>query len=102
MTSTSEDRRDLARFRVAGQFTLLAATWGASFLFIKMSLEGLSVGQVVWSRMVFGAAALAVVVAVTRARVPRDPRLWGHLGVVVVLLCLVPFSLFAWATGAPR
>ncbi len=97
MTSTTETKRNLARFRVAGQFTLLAGTWGASFLFIKMALEGLSVAQVVWSRMVFGAAALAVVVAVTRARIPRDPRLWGHLGVVVVLLCLVPFSLFAWA-----
>ena len=27
---------------VAGQFALLAAVWGASFLFIKVGLEGLS------------------------------------------------------------
>jgi drug/metabolite transporter (DMT)-like permease len=78
-------------------FVTLAATWGASFLFIKIGLEGLTPEQVVWGRLVLGAAALLVLTALTRSPLPRDARLWGHLLVVALLLCVVPFSLFAWA-----
>src|SRR3954468_1161386 len=78
-------------------FAALAATWGASFLFIKVGLEGLTPGQVVWGRLVLGALALLVISAATRTRLPRDPRVWGHLLVVALLLCVLPFSLFAWA-----
>ncbi len=81
----------------AAMFTALAGTWGSSFLLMKFGLEGLSPAQVVWSRLVLGAAALLAVTAATRTPLPRDPRLWGHLLVVAVLLCLVPFTLFAWA-----
>lgn len=82
---------------VFGQFLVLALTWGASFLFIKVGLEGFSPAQVVLGRLVAGAAALLVVVAVTRQRLPRAAAVWGHLAVVAVLLCVVPFLLFAWA-----
>lgn len=78
-------------------FVALALTWGSSFLLIKIALEGLTPEQVVWGRLVIGAAALLVVSAVTRTPLPRDPRVWGHLLVVGLLLCVVPFSLFAWA-----
>lgn len=81
----------------AAMFVALATTWGASFLFIKIGLEGLTPEQVVWGRLVFGAAALVVISAVTRTPLPGDPRLWGHLLVVAPLLCVLPFSLFAWA-----
>lgn len=80
-----------------GQFVLLASAWGASFLFIKIGLEGLSPTQVVLGRMVTGAAALLLMTAVTRQRLPRDAAVWGHLTVVAVLLCVAPFLLFAWA-----
>ena len=82
---------------VLGQFLLLALAWGASFLFIKVSLVGLSPAQVVLGRMLAGAVALLAVTVVTRQRLPRDPAAWGHLAVVSVLLCVLPFSLFAWA-----
>jgi drug/metabolite transporter (DMT)-like permease len=78
-------------------FIALATTWGASFLFIKIGLEGLTPEQVVWGRLVLGALALLVLAAVTRTPLPRDARLWGHLLVVALLLCVLPFSLFAWA-----
>lgn len=78
-------------------FVALAATWGSSFLLIKIGLEGLTPEQVVWGRLVIGAAALLAISAATRTPLPRDPRLWGHLLVVALLLCVVPFSLFAWA-----
>jgi drug/metabolite transporter (DMT)-like permease len=82
---------------VLGQFILVALTWGASFLFIKIGLEGLSAAQVVTGRLLAGAALLLAVTAATRQRLPRDPAVWGHLLVVAVLLCVLPFSLFAWA-----
>jgi drug/metabolite transporter (DMT)-like permease len=78
-------------------FVALALTWGSSFLFIKIGLEGLTAAQVVWARLVLGAAALAVLTALTRTPLPKDGRLWGHLVVVALLLCVLPFSLYAWA-----
>lgn len=83
--------------RVLIQYLALALTWGASFLFIKAGLEGLSPAQVVLGRLVFGAAALGIAAAATRHRVRLPVTVWAHLGVVAVLLCVVPFLLFAWA-----
>jgi drug/metabolite transporter (DMT)-like permease len=79
------------------QFGLLALTWGASFLFIKIGLEGLSPAQVVWCRMVFGAIVLGLIMLMTRRPVPRDLVLWGHVAVVAMMLTVVPFLLFSWA-----
>ena len=79
------------------QFALLALVWGASFLLIKVGLTGLSPAQVVLGRLLFGAAALAVVVVATGTRLPRFGVLWGHMTVVAVVLCVAPFLLFAWA-----
>ncbi len=86
-----------ADFGVTVRFALLAVVWGASFLFIKVGLGGLSPTQVALTRVALGALALAVVLAVRRRPLPRDPGLWGHLAVVSVLLCAVPFLLFSWA-----
>ncbi len=75
----------------------LAFTWGASFLFIKVGLEGLSPLQLVLGRLVTGAVILGVLSVITRQRLPRDPIVWAHLAVVAVLLCVIPFLLFSWA-----
>jgi drug/metabolite transporter (DMT)-like permease len=82
---------------VLAQFVLLALTWGASFLFIKIGLEGLSPAQVVLGRLATGALALVIVSAARRQQPPRDLAVWGHLAVVAILLCVLPFLLFAWA-----
>lgn len=77
---------------------LVAATsWGASFLFIKWGLEGLSPGQVALARLLLGAVFLAGWLAVTRTPLPTDRGTWGHFAVLGVLFCFVPFTLFAWA-----
>lgn len=81
---------------IAAQYVALAVTWGASFLFIKIGLEGLSPGQVALGRVVTGAATLAAISAARRSRLPRDPVTWAHLAVVAVLLCDAPFLLIAW------
>ncbi|HEV7973762.1 DMT family transporter [Amycolatopsis sp.] len=85
------------RFGVAAQFVALALVWGSSFFFIKVGLTGLSPGQVAWARLVFGALALAVIVLARRRPLPRELVVWGHLAVVGVLMCVLPFLLFSWA-----
>ncbi|MEV6879220.1 DMT family transporter [Amycolatopsis sp. NPDC051128] len=87
----------VAGFGVTARFALLAVVWGASFLFIKVGVGGLSPGQVTLARVALGASALAVVLVLRRRPLPRDPALWGHLAVVSVPLCVVPFLLFSWA-----
>jgi len=79
------------------QFLAMGVVWGASFLFIKVALTGLSFGQVAWTRAILGAITLAVVFAVSRSRLPRDPRVWAHITVLAVLNCVVPYLLYAWA-----
>ncbi|WP_022882991.1 DMT family transporter [Gryllotalpicola ginsengisoli] len=78
-------------------FLALSTAWGASFLFIKVGLTGLSPAQVVVGRIVLGAAALAAIMLVTRRPWPRELKLWGHMLVVGALFCVVPFTLYAWA-----
>ncbi|KTR39336.1 membrane protein, partial [Curtobacterium oceanosedimentum] len=78
-------------------YVLVALTWGSSFFFAKIGLEGLGPQQVATARTVLGAVTLVVVLLVTRRRWPREPRVWGHLLVVAVFLNAVPSSLMAWA-----
>ncbi|WP_449385646.1 DMT family transporter [Cellulomonas soli] len=83
--------------RTAAMFITLAAVWGSSFLLIKVALEGVSPAQLVLGRLACGALTLVVTMLVTRRRWPRGLVVWGHLLVVALVLCVVPFLLFAWA-----
>lgn len=82
---------------VAVQFVLTGIVWGSSFLFIAVALTGMTPAQVAGGRLLFGALALAAVVAIRRERMPRSLRVWAHLCVLSVSFCVVPFLLFAWA-----
>ena len=75
----------------------LALIWGASFLFIKVAVEGMTDLQVVLFRTWLGAAALLTLVLLRRLPVPRGIRLWGHLLVIGGIGNALPFFLFAWA-----
>ncbi|SMQ59564.1 EamA domain-containing membrane protein RarD [Plantibacter sp. VKM Ac-1784] len=83
--------------RVLGAYLGAALIWGASFLFMKTGLTGLAPAQVALSRVVLGALTLCIIMLVTRRRWPRERRLWAHLAVVSVFLCVAPFLLFSWA-----
>lgn len=85
------------RTRTLLQFLGMGIIWGASFLFIKVGLTGVSFGQVAWARILFGAIALAVILAISRQRLPRDRAVWGHFAVLAIVNCVVPYLLFAWA-----
>jgi drug/metabolite transporter (DMT)-like permease len=74
----------------------LAAIWGSSFLFIKVGVSELHPLFVALGRVLGGAIALVVVVLLTRDRLSRDLRFWGHNAVVAVLGVAVPFALFGF------
>ena len=90
------------------QFLAMGVVWGSSFLFMKVALEGVSFGQVAWTRTLLGGLALGVIVLVMRPRVPRAdgtpgpvlPRervVWLHFLVVSLTTCVIPYLCFAWA-----
>lgn len=82
---------------IALQFVLAGVTWGASFLFIALALEGLSPAQVATGRTLFGAITLGLLVLVMRDRLPRAPRVWGHMVVLSITFAVIPYQMFAWA-----
>jgi drug/metabolite transporter (DMT)-like permease len=75
-------------------YLLLSLLWGCSFLFIKVGVRELHPLWLTFGRVAAGALTLLVILAVTRDRLPRDPRLWGHLTVVAALGAAIPFTLF--------
>ena len=80
------------------QLLLVGVIWGASFMFIKVELDaGISPVHIALLRCVFGAAALYVILALTRDRLPRDRGFYGHLLVISTLMNAAPFLLFAYA-----
>jgi len=80
------------------QLLLVGVIWGASFMFIKVELDaGISPVHIALLRCVFGAAALYVILALTRDRLPRDRAFYGHLLVISTLMNAAPFLLFAYA-----
>jgi len=79
------------------RFVALTLIWGASFLFIKVGVEALAPMQVAFGRMACGALTLLVMALLRRERLPREPRIWGHLTVAATLANTVPFTLFAYA-----
>ncbi len=100
MTESSAAPRASAAPRegwVATQFALSGLVWGASFLFIAIALTGMTPVQVAAGRAVLGALTLGLIVLVTRDRLPAWGRIYGHLAVVGVPFCVLPYLLFAWA-----
>ncbi|MFH8585346.1 DMT family transporter [Streptomyces celluloflavus] len=79
------------------RFAVLCLVWGFSFLFIKVGNRGFAPLQVTLGRVGFGALVLVVMLLVTRERLPRSARVWGHLAVAALLLNVLPFSLFAYS-----
>jgi drug/metabolite transporter (DMT)-like permease len=74
-------------------FLTLGLIWGSSYLWIKIALESLPPLTLISGRLLLGGAFLAVVVAITRQTLPREPRLYGHLLVMAVVNVVLPFTL---------
>jgi drug/metabolite transporter (DMT)-like permease len=78
------------------QFLLLSATWGSSFLFIKVLDRHWPALWVAFGRVALGAATLLVLAVVRRERLAFDRRTWLHLLVAAALFNAIPFVLFAY------
>jgi drug/metabolite transporter (DMT)-like permease len=85
------------------QFLAMGLIWGSSFLFMKVALDGVSFGQVAWSRLVLGGLTLGLIVMVNRPRInngpvlPKEAVVWLHFVVIAISGCVIPHLLFAWA-----
>ncbi|OGO55064.1 MAG: hypothetical protein A2V84_03950 [Chloroflexi bacterium RBG_16_70_13] len=78
-------------------FIALGLMWGSSYLFIKIGIETLPTFTLVAFRLGIGLAFLALVVAVARERLPREPKMYGHLLVMSVVNIALPFALITSA-----
>ena len=94
MPTTTPPTRNLS---IVFQFVGMGLVWGASFLFMKVALDGVSFYQVAWARLVFGGLTLGLVVLLTRQRLPRERVVYLHFLVIAVTNCVIPHLAFAWA-----
>ncbi|MFM9225733.1 MAG: DMT family transporter [Actinomycetota bacterium] len=72
----------------------VAITWGASFLFIAIAIDHVSVAVVPMARLAFGAAALALFPA-ARKRIPRADI--GRVALLGFIAMTIPFHLYPLA-----
>lgn len=75
----------------------LALIWGLSFLFIEVALRGLGPVWIVVGRTGLGAVFLVTVLRLRAQRLPRTPRMWGHLLILGVFANAIPWTGAAWA-----
>lgn len=75
----------------------LGATWGASFLFIKVLVDETSPLEVAEGRLLFGTLAVGAVIAVRRPRVRWRPSLLLRVTAWSLVALVAPFVLIAWA-----
>lgn len=84
------------RPREIGGLIVLAALWGASFLFIRIAAPALGPFPLMAGRVVLAAAVLALVATARRTRVPLRPFA-GRLLVLGLVHAAAPFALIAAA-----
>lgn len=75
---------------------LLAAIWGAAFLFMRIVAPVLGPGQLVTSRMVLSALFLTAVCLALKKPAPQRKD-WGHYLLLGLLSSALPFLLYAYA-----
>ncbi|MFN0191194.1 MAG: DMT family transporter [Aestuariivirga sp.] len=79
-----------------GMLLLLAAIWGASFLFFAIALRELPVFTIVFLRVSLAAAALWVILLITGTPVTRQPAMWRNFMIMGLINNVIPFSLIVW------
>ena len=67
-------------------YLALGTVWGCSFLFIKNGLEFLTPFGVAFGRCSLGALTLILIAKLRKIKLSRDPKIWGHLLVISLLL----------------
>jgi drug/metabolite transporter (DMT)-like permease len=78
-------------------FLALGFMWGSSYLFIKIAVDDFGTFTLVALRLAVGAALLWTVLRLAKQRLPREPRIYGHLLVMALVNIAIPFLLITWA-----
>jgi drug/metabolite transporter (DMT)-like permease len=78
-------------------YSIAGLIWGASFLFIELSLTFLTPVGVALGRTAFGALAMLVVILIFRTKLPKTFRAWKHLTIAGIMMSSIPFVLFSYA-----
>jgi len=83
------------------QLGFLGLVWGASFMFMKIALDGVGPFVLAASRVVLGSAFLLVILYAMGKRLPgwrsrNDRVIWGFALGVAALGNAVPFVMLAW------
>jgi drug/metabolite transporter (DMT)-like permease len=88
-----------SRFSAAtvAQVAALGLIWGFTFLFIKVSVEGLSPLWLVSVRTLSGFVVLLVALRLRRIELPRDRVMWLHIAFLAVPANVIPWGMVAWA-----
>jgi drug/metabolite transporter (DMT)-like permease len=74
----------------------LGTLWGASYLFIKITVAEVPALTLVAGRLLL---ASVIMIAILRARglsLPRDRRMWGVYAVMAFFNAALPYSLISW------
>ena len=79
-------------------FLGVAFAWGSSYFFIKVGVEsGLEPFTLIAWRLAISIVGLAVMLAATRSRLPRDRTVLLQLAFLGIINVAVPFTLITWA-----
>lgn len=70
----------------------IALIWGASFLLIEIALDALQPGAIVWGRIGFGAAVLALLPRARAVRIDRSD--WPRIVLLAFVWMAIPLTLF--------
>lgn len=87
----------------AGDYALLltlAAIWGSSFLFIKLSVETVPAATTTAIRLAVAAIFLLAVAWRAGQAMPRGRRLWGLILIAALFGNALPFTLISWGEEA--
>lgn len=76
---------------------LLGAVWGASFLFIKISVAELPAETLVAVRLVIAATILIAVLYAGGQRLPTRPGTWAKLTFLGIIGLVFPYLLITWS-----
>ncbi|MBW3537329.1 MAG: DMT family transporter, partial [Actinobacteria bacterium] len=76
---------------------VLGVVWGWSFFFMKVALGGMTPTALVAGRLMLGALAVVLSLAVTKSGLPKGVALWRRVAFMALITNVLPFTLFAWA-----
>ncbi len=74
---------------------LLAAFWGASFLFTSLGLQSVDYLPLVTYRITFAAITLWIIARIQAWQIPKG-KIWFYYFLVGSFMCSFPFSLIVW------